>query len=72
MLVLRQRDKARQNVKRNPKQMDRLQIEKELEALKGNNEIKTLRRKLLLYRRLKDLPAVPPRAIRDPDCAYPV
>jgi len=52
--------------------MDRLQVEKELEALKGKNDIPTLKRKLILYRRLKNLPQVPPKELRDPDCAYPV
>lgn len=52
--------------------MNRLQIEKELETLKGKDEIPALRRKLALYRRLKELPRVPPKAQRDPDCAYPL
>jgi hypothetical protein len=51
--------------------MSRLQVEKELEQIKNENEVPFLSRKLALYRRLKELPSVPAKADRDPDCAYP-
>lgn len=54
-----------------PETMRRVDVEQELEQMKGNDEIPALRRKLALYRRLKELPKVPPKAQRDPDCAYP-